>query len=151
MTCIAWDGNTLASDSQCTDNCGMYLTRTPKLFRLKGGALIGTAGDDDCREVMELFDNVKDENDFPSRGQMAATHTNFGGLLVLPNKAVYTIDIGYQELGERLGGQWDGSITRIYGKYAIMGSGGSYAMGAMVSGASAVDAVKAACKLDSFC
>ena len=42
MTVIAWDGKTLASDSQMTDDCG--ITSCSKIFTLSNGSLFGGAG-----------------------------------------------------------------------------------------------------------
>lgn len=42
MTVIAWDGKTLASDSQMTDDCG--ITSVTKIYELPSGGLFGGAG-----------------------------------------------------------------------------------------------------------
>jgi hypothetical protein len=138
----------MVSDSKCTDPVGMYLTPTSKLFRLKSGGILGTAGDDDAREVMQLLDQCKDQDDLPSKQQLADTKTEFSGLLYLPNKKLYQVDIYNHPEHPQV---WAASVSELRAKFAGVGSGSPYAIGAMHHGATAQQAVKIACKLDAFC
>jgi hypothetical protein len=149
MTAIAFDGKVMAADSLCTTADGFKLTSTPKIFKLKGGGILGTAGDDDIREVMALLDNCKDEYDLPSRRDLGATQTDFNGLLYLPNKRLYYIIAVPPD--KEAGTGWDGSVTEITAPYWAVGHGGDIALGAMAAGADAIDAIKAACHHSRFC
>lgn len=56
MTTIAWDGKTLAGDTQSS----MFRGRTRKVFRLKGGALFGMCGNlHEGIAVMRWLDGVE--------------------------------------------------------------------------------------------
>jgi 20S proteasome alpha/beta subunit len=52
MTVVAYSAKhkIMASDSRSTDDDGMHMTNCRKIFRLKNGALLGTAGDSDDRD-----------------------------------------------------------------------------------------------------
>ena len=72
MTVIAYSAKhkVIAADSRCSDSSGMHVTTCQKLFRLKNGAVLGTSGDSDDRDVRDLLGKVK-LTKLPSRLQLA--------------------------------------------------------------------------------
>lgn len=66
MTCIAWDGHTLAADGRVTDGRGKTSTTT-KIFRAPGGLLVGGTGDASVvTELQAWFLAGADPADFPN-------------------------------------------------------------------------------------
>lgn len=147
MTCIVWDGKTLAADSLEAFENGIRLGNCKKIFRLKSGGMIGTAGDSDARAIIALVENIKDENDLPSKAELEATKVDGEFLLVLPDKSVFMIICN--ALGDARE-RFMGSVLPVKGPIAV-GHGEDYARAAMAMGASAADAVKTACKFSLFC
>lgn len=148
MTVIAYRAGVLASDSRCSDEHGMHLTSCRKIFRLKNGALLGAAGDDDDRLVRELLGRATPRK-LPTRQQLADTKTHFSGILVFPKGHVFVVQIGVQEYGNS--DEWYGAVSAISDEFVAVGSGQQYAYGAMEHGASAAQAVRTACKRDLMC
>ncbi len=152
MTVIVYHckSQTMCSDSRVSDEHGMHLTNAPKIYRLSNGALLGCAGDDDCRLLMEVLGRPKTPKQMPSRQELADTKTNFYGLLVFPKGHVFLVGVEFQQLSENEG-EWTGYVSEINDKFAAVGSGQQYAYGALEVGASAGDAVRAACRRDLMC
>lgn len=150
MTVIAWNKSGMASDSLCSMPDGSYLTKTKKLFRTKTGGVIGTAGDDDCRSVLALFDNCEISTDLPSREEMKYTKTSFNGLLWLPDKSIFVIFI---ELDSSMNhpDAWYGGVSELSEKYAAVGHGAPYAQAILSHGGTPEEAVREACKWSLFC
>lgn len=148
MTVIAWDGKTLASDSLCSDEHGMVAGMTKKVFRLSSGAILGTAGDEDCRELTILLQNVKEEADLPAKKELEATRTVFDGILILPNKKAYQIQVVCVVPEFNV---WQAEVRQINSKYYAVGHGMDFALTAMDLGKDAPTAVKAAIKRSLFC
>lgn len=148
MTVIAYRAGILASDSRCSDEHSMHLTNCRKIFRLKNGALLGSAGDDDDRAVRELLAKAS-PGKMPSRQQLADTKTNFEGIMVFPKGQVFVITIGVTEYANS--DEWFGSITQITDEFVAVGHGQQYAYGVMEHGGSAIEAVRCACKRDLTC
>lgn len=148
MTCIAYKDGVMAADSKCTDYTGMFITKSQKLFRLPNKSVLGTAGDADVRLLFEVLGKASLKR-LPSKADLAITKTCFSGLWAWPNGTLYAIDIEPREFSGNH--EWDGQLYEIVERCASAGSGGSYAMGAMLAGKSAVEAVSISCKLDSFC
>jgi len=148
MTVVAYRAGILASDSRCSDEYDMHLTNCRKIFRLKNGALVGTAGDDDDREVRDLLAKAS-PGKMPTRQQLADTKTEFQGILVFPKAQVFVISISYLERGS--GGEWSGSVSPITDEFVAVGSGQQYAYGVMEHGGTAIEAVRCACKRDLKC
>ena len=88
MTVIAWDGDTLASDTLCTglDDGTM---QGDKIWRTPSG-LFGGAGDDPAIEIVRLWlmSGSRLKNRPPSFGE----GVEFSGLLIAPNRDVFFID-----------------------------------------------------------
>lgn len=147
MTCIAFDGKQMVSDSLQTDD-SMRLGPCKKLYKMKSGAILGTAGDADARELISLFDACETEVDLPSKLALMMTRTDFEGLLWLPDRTLWSVNTKREEDDITV---WDASIFEIKEKVAVAGSGGKYALGVLDHGGTAVEAVKVAIKRDSCC
>lgn len=150
MTTIAWDGKTLASDSRGTDDNEMVLTNCQKLYTLSNGAILGTAGDDDIRKLMKLIGKAKKPSELPSKKKLAATKTDFKGILVLRTGEVYIVEVAKPKSLDADVDEWTGYICEITDSMCAVGTGAPYAYGAMEFGASAEEAVEVACRRDPF-
>lgn len=150
MTVIAYSSKhrILAADSRSSDGSGMHLTNCQKIFRLRNGALLGTAGDSDDRDVRDLIARATPRK-MPTRAQLAELKAAFGGILVFPKGQVYTIDIYHRE--HQYEGEWAASVDPIRDEIVAAGCGRYLAYGAMEVGATPIEAVRAACRRDSAC
>lgn len=146
MTCIAYDSKTLAADSMTTNHHGFFAGNAKKLYLLKSGGMLGTAGMSDARSIISLVDSVKDGNDLPSRAELEATRTDGVYLLVLPDKSVWVLDIEYDD-----DGRFFASVDEIRERYVAIGHGEDYARAALAMGEDSVSAVKLACRFSAFC
>lgn len=161
MTCIAWRNGYLACDS-CWDYNGTQVVSAIKMHRLTSGALLGTAGDNDSRVVIDLLDKVRDSKKLPTRAALAETKVRFMGLIAFPKGGVWVINSGpvdeagwaavdtYKDDDCDDLGIWPATSM---GGYAAIGSGGDYALCAMDAGphVSAAKAVEIACKRNLNC
>lgn len=109
--------------------------------------MIGTAGDSDCREVLKLLQNVHSEADFPNKETLSGTKTEFEGILVLPNKEVYSVTVTIISAEYDT---WNSYIEQLPNKIAC-GHGTDFALTALDMGSNSVDAVKAAIKRSLYC
>jgi len=148
MTTIAFRDGIMAADSRCTDEFYMVLTDCQKIYRLSSGALLGTAGDDDARALLDALDSVHHETALPSRHELAELEIEFTGLLALPDDTLWQIEVEWVEREHE--GHWSGSVSQIRFDFAAVGSGAHFAMGAMGHGATAEEAVEVATKFDIF-
>jgi ATP-dependent protease HslVU (ClpYQ) peptidase subunit len=147
MTTIAYKDGIMACDSKCTDDYGAFLTRTHKIYRLANGALLGTAGDADARELMELLGKSTVKR-LPSRKELADTKCRFDGIMAFQNGRVFGVTIYQNDMGSET--EWAGQIVEIEERMAAVGSGYQFALGAMSAGRSAAEAVTVACRYDSY-
>ena len=133
MTCIAWDGKTLAADKMtCSVGYGYTVT---KIHRLKGGAIVGFSGDGDgAMALLAWLDSPRDDSAYPP-GQK---DNDTCALVITPNGSV--LSYGKTPFPQRIECQ----------RYA-MGHGRDFALAAMHLGKSAREAVEVACALDVFC
>lgn len=145
MTTIAFKDGVMACDSKCTDDDGAFFSRTQKIFRLANNALLGTAGDGDVREVIDVFDTCAPKR-LPSKQKLADTKTDFAGLLAFPGGRLFGVDI--QHCKNR--SEWTAQVVEIEERIAACGSGHQFAIGAMAAGRSAAEAVAIACRYDSY-
>jgi len=150
MTVIAYSKGVLAADSRATDDTGQIF-KTTKLYELPNGSFCGVAGDADCRDVLTLLGRGASIIKLPSRASLVKTQTNCTVLWVFPGgEQIYRIQIG-DGTPEKPDAGWWAEVLKIEDGYAAIGSGGAYALGAIVAGKTAVEAVRAACKLDVNC
>ena len=153
MTAIAYREGVMACDSCWSSYGSMQAESATKLRRLHSGALLGQAGDNDARAVIALLDRITDPEKLPSREQLAATRTDFEGLLVFPDRRAFIIAScpvdaqGFATDGGDIG-VWPAATM---GGYAAVGSGAEAALAAMDAGASAKRAVEIACQRNLFC
>src|SRR5579872_5445669 len=103
MTVIAWDGKVLASDSRSSTEHLMHLTNCRKIFKLKNGALLGTAGDDDDRDVRAVLSKGSPRK-MPTRQELANTKTEFTGIMVFPKGHLFMVSIWWEEHDSE--GEW---------------------------------------------
>jgi len=150
VTVIAYSSKhrILAADSRCSDSLGMHITSCQKLFRLRNGALVGTAGDSDDRDVRELLSRATPRK-LPTRAQLAETKSQFYAILVFPKGQVFTVDIWHREFDHE--GEWAACVDAIRDEIVAVGCGAQFAYGAMEVGATPVEAVRAACRRDTAC
>jgi hypothetical protein len=153
MTVVCWRNGVMACDSRWSSN-GTQTVSAIKIVRLSSGALLGSAGDNDCRAIYTLLDKIKDARKLPSRAELAALKIDYEGLLALPKGGIYFIatgkhtDAGYPDDDDSDFGIWTAATM---GGYAACGSGATIALGAMDAGASAKQAVQIACRRDIYC
>lgn len=150
VTVIAYSAKhkIIAADSRCSDSTGMHLTSCKKLFRLRNGALLGTSGDADERDVRDLLSRATPRK-LPTRGALAEMKSSFEGLLVFPRGQVFLVNVWHREFDHE--GEWAGSVDVISDPIVAVGCGFAFAYGAMEVGASPVQAVRAACRRDPAC
>lgn len=134
MTCIAWDGKTLAADKRAVHG-GMIFTVT-KIFRVYD-RLVAASGDfDRINESVAWFKAGADPEKMPP---YARDNTDFVAMLVI--EADGTI-LKYER---------SAIPFKIESPFFAVGSGRDYAMAAMHLGHTAAKAVEVACALDSCC
>jgi 20S proteasome alpha/beta subunit len=136
MTCVAWDGVTLAADKQATSSgCAMTVT---KIVRTEAGELLAVSGDFDVGQaLMAWYQKGAAPEAFPDNRDSSGDYR--ARLLV--------IDAGPRI---RIFESTPHPITFEDRCYA-MGSGRDYALAAMHLGRSARKAVEVACALDTGC
>lgn len=128
MTVIAWDGATLAADSQL--NYGNTRLACEKLFSLPDGGIVGFAGD--AAKCQRLLRWLRGEGPRPRRLANAhAIRVDAAGVAYL-----------YAETSE---------AERITSRYVAIGCGDDFAMGCMVSGRSSAEAVALTIEHNSQC
>jgi len=134
MTCVAWDGKTLAADKRAV-NSGMIFTVT-KIFKVRG-RLVAASGDfDRVNESVAWFAAGADPAKMPP---YARDNSDFVAMLVI------------EKDGTILKYERSAVPFKIESPFYAIGSGRDYAMAAMHLGHSAMEAVEVACALDSGC
>lgn len=146
MTTIAYKRGIMACDSCWTDK-GEAIQQTSliKIVRLSSGALLGSAGDNDCRSVEELLDKVKSFDKLPAALKLAETKCDYMGILVFKTGEAVIVEI---KEPEEETGVWRAAVYRANRGCAAVGSGGEIAIGAMEAGYAAAAAVGIACRWD---
>ena len=136
MTVIAWDGKTLAADSEATS--GYVRGTTNKIFQIsENGSLVGLSGDHDCcMALLVWLRGGRNANDWPNAAQSStgwarAMEIKPGGNVVYYEKHPYPL------------------IIRM--SFHAIGAGRECAIGAMAAGASAVRAVEIASEFVPGC
>lgn len=134
MTTIAWDGKTLAADRRVNFGTASFAT-TQKIYRRKDGALIGGIGGTGiCSEYIRWF--LAGEKGKTSPKLRDADGKDTIMIIVYPS--------GKLEMRDD-----DGRYEITADKTAI-GSGGEVALGALMAGATALEAVAIAAKVDGY-
>lgn len=144
MTTVAYRDGIMASDS-CWSTGSIVDSLACKVERLKSGALLGQSGDNDIREIIALLENVKTAKAMPTYSQLAAIRVDCTLLLVLPKGAIFKISTSKKLTQDD---EDDLGVWRVERPLAAIGSGSDLALGAMAHGASAVQAVRIACRWD---
>jgi hypothetical protein len=148
----------MACDS-CWTHGDTHVASLIKITRLSSGALLGQAGDNDCRAMVALLDKIKDPRKLPTKIELAATKDDFMGLLALPNNGgVWIVASGpVDEAGWPVADSYDQREevgiwpATTMGGYAAVGSGYDHALAAMDAGATAKQAVEIACRRNINC
>ena len=144
MTVIAYRDGVMAGDSCWSDDnhAGLIFNLQNKIFVLRSGALYGSAGGSDDRELKAALEDVVAPEMFPSCKDLANMEDgNVDALLVLPDGAVWRV-----HTGETMGG-----VEPISLPFASVGCGQGIAVGAMAAGKSAFEAVKIVCDYNIAC
>jgi ATP-dependent protease HslVU (ClpYQ) peptidase subunit len=132
VTCIVWDGKTLAADKRVS--FGTAFSVTTKIHRI-GGMLIGCSGG--AAKAASCVQWVRDGMD-RAKYPEAQKNDPCGLLVILANGAIHY----YTETPDPL---------VIESKSFGIGSGSEYADAAIYLGKTAREAVEVACALDSGC
>jgi hypothetical protein len=145
MTTIACKDRIMACDSCWTDSNWLVGTSKNKITKLKSGALLGEAGDNDSRAVQKLLQNVKNFSQMPSALELAACCVDYAGIILFQNGEMAQVEI------DRRGGD---SVCYVANAWPVnrgmtaVGSGAAVAIGAMAAGKTAAQAVAIACAWD---
>lgn len=134
----------MASDSRVTADNTIFTNKHRKIFRLKDGSLLGTAGDADDSDLPNLFNRIKK---IPTHKQLTNLGFEFQCIFVKPDSTVYVLESSLEEDTKI----YKSSVYPINEPYVAVGSGSSWAMGALAMGASAEQAIKIAIKFDTNC
>jgi ATP-dependent protease HslVU (ClpYQ) peptidase subunit len=134
MTCIAWDGKTLAADKRAS--ISNYPATVTKISRAPSGELLAFAGDFDTGMALSQWyvDGAVPEK-YPDNRNGDCTRAT---LLVIKGGQVFK----YERLPVAL--KYEDSFT-------AMGSGRDFALAAMHLGKTAREAVEIACLFDTAC
>lgn len=133
MTTIAYRDGVLAADTRSSSNDCVLSDRHPKIVR-RGRVMAAATGTTAmCREFLAWVSGgmrgAPPENPHPSNSEWT-----YWGLVVSPTGAWV-----FQEPG----------VVPVTSEFYAMGSGRDFALGAMMAGASAADAVAVAMRLDT--
>ncbi|MBJ8796719.1 hypothetical protein I5398_11830 [Citrobacter freundii] len=146
MTTIAWDGKTLAADSQSTSGSMISSLRERKIYhppiptawKLNGQDVraIGVSGD--CGSELVLIDCLKEGMTY--KAEMPEVY-GFTAMVITDDRQCYLI---FKSEGKK-----QATVCLQPNQYAI-GSGNEIARTAMALGKTAQEAVQVACELDVY-
>lgn len=145
MTTIACKDRTMACDSCWTDSNWLVGTSRNKIIKLKSGALLGEAGDNDTRAVVKLLQGVKNFGQLPTARELAECAVDYTAIILFPSGEMAQISI------ER---HAESSMSYVANAWPVnrgmssVGTGAAVAIGAMASGKTASQAVAIACSWD---
>lgn len=132
MTCIAWDGRTLAADKRATSAGG--IGRAVTKIAQHGGCLLAMTGDwDTAAEMREWFIAGAVPGDFPPKAR-----EDVATLIVFRAGVIDAYGVGPYPM-------------RIEAEKAAFGSGRDFAEAAMHLGCNARKAVEVACNFQTDC
>ena len=136
MTCIAWDGKTLAADRQSTGaNTRLAITKIAKVHTEDGPVLIGVAGR--AVDMQAFFHWAKTGFDLGAWPE-ALKECGSEALVILPSGQTLTYE--------------DSPYPIVFHEQQrAIGSGMHFALAAMHLGKNARQAVEVACALDVAC
>jgi len=133
MTCIAWDGKTLASDKRVTEE---GLARTVTKIRRINGLLVGATGLTWAgREMLAWVERGRKPEDFPASQR---NKDDWAGTIVIEGTHILTYDRGPYPI-------------EIEDPTYAIGSGRDYALAAMHCGKTAAEAVEIAALFETGC
>lgn len=140
MTTIAWDGITLAADSQA-DNGGLIMP-VSKLYRgqMDDGTPFIFGGAGDLSQCVELFSWIKT---LTAKNCRITPFPKYQANTFEPSCVVVVAGLGAHILAGSI-------INPVMRRFHACGSGRDYAMMAMHLGKSALEAVGLACEFDTF-
>jgi ATP-dependent protease HslVU (ClpYQ) peptidase subunit len=133
MTCIAVRGKILAADSRLTVEDSLHYG-CRKLFRVPDG-IIGFTGD--TAGGQQLLHHLQ-KHSCEESIKMEDYRLRSTGALLLTYKGVYVYENSM-------------SPDKVEGRFFALGTGALAALAAMEKGATAVEAVRVACKFDVYC
>ena len=135
MTCIAWDGKTLAADKRT--NYATSITTTTKIERMPDGALIGCAGNAAKSAALRAwFRDGRAVEKYPAA--QLVDETTVDCICIEPDGRCHV----YQSTPHPV---------LIEERFFSFGCGSNYALAALYLGKTAREAVEVACALDSGC
>lgn len=135
MTTIAYRDGVMAGDSRGYSSSRYPIGSKVKVERLPDGTLLGASSTiPGGAETARAWWNARQTDDHHDIELPAS----FTLLIVKPNGEVYYVNDTHHVAGP------------LRGEFFAIGSGGEYAQGAMQMGATAVEALRAACKLDPW-
>jgi len=146
MTTVAWDGVTLASDSQASAGDAICTLREQKIFypsdderwTVNGEKISAIGYSGDCGAEFEVQDLMRTGLNYKS---VFNPESSFGAIAVIGSDRAYLISKDTDKT--------HASISLQLDSYAI-GSGGMIARAAMHCGKNAVDAVRVAIEIDVY-
>lgn len=130
MTTVAFDGKTLAADA-CMIVDGRKYRYSGKIKRLKNGCLVGFAGIVSTGQALMEWLETADDNKKPETTE----EEDAEAILISPTGNIMFCDR-------------NGGMIWTEDRQAAIGSGGDLALGALLSGATAVQAVQLAIERD---
>lgn len=127
----------------------MQVVSRTKIQRLPSGALYGSAGSSDDRELIALLSRVKKPDQLPTLAQLGAIRQDLDGLLILPSGRAFVITTCHINQGTPEA--YECGVTE-YDVPCAVGTGGILALAAMKgqSSPNAFEAVQIACDLDPW-
>lgn len=134
MTIVAWDGTTLAADKRATNQATISIVT--KIRKISGN-LVGACDDfSSCVALFKWYEEGATEDKWP---EFQKDNDRWAPLIIItPDRKIFRYErtpIPYE----------------IEQSFYAFGSGRDYALGALHMGATAVQAVQAACTWDAGC
>lgn len=131
MTTIAYKNSIMAADSACFDS-SLYQGEVEKLWMIPPIGLIGCSGE--IGAMIQFVEWLQDDSEKKRKPDLP-DDCDFEGILVNPDGDVVHYDRHLVPI-------------RVANEFHAIGSGRKLALGAMMAGASAEEAVKIACHYD---
>lgn len=140
MTTIAFKNGVLAADRMISSNSAL-IGSVQKLYTI-GDAFVGCAGSNNCIKL--FFDWLRAEPGTPKPQMPKDDDDTISAIVFTPHTQKGAVDYYWSTK--------EGSLIHdvITCDYFAIGSGKQFAMGAMAAGATAEEAVRAACKHDPW-